>query len=232
MNLAKAFAVGSLLLLSTITHASDSRKALANDYANSINAVFGYILTLQGDINSGKLAADAISNERLTSELYKRFETAAGYSYSAISSTFAGHRQTFIDNYLKVINDYRSAILKGGQDAFVPAFFRSELLREMNDTLAPRGIFAVATMRDSELINADRSIELLMRDMPTQAQARNYLNKGEMKVVSDEIQGHYLHYRPMTLADGCVSCHARNGLVQKVGEYGGALIINIASGVK
>jgi hypothetical protein len=45
----------------------------------------------------------------------------------------------------------------------------------------------------------------------------------EVKRVGDTMMGYY----PMKLAQGCVSCHAQNGLKQTVGAFGGALVAEI-----
>lgn len=224
----KTVLLAALLITSNLAVA-DLRKNLADDYAHAVNAGFAYILSLQDEINSGTLDAGKISNATLTKELKDRFRAASGSAYDSMSSPFANHRELFIQKYLEVVNENKDFILAGGQDAFVPAFFRAELLHKMNDVLVPRGILAVATMRDSELINADRSIEILMRGMPTQEVARELLEKGDMETHDQVVQGHYMHYRPMKLSEGCVACHARNGLVQQLDAFGGALIINVSS---
>lgn len=223
-----SLSLASMGAMVSVSQAADY-DTLINEYAALINAPFGYFLSLQGEINSGTLDPSKVSEETLLSELESRFAEIAGYPIDEMKSDFVQHKDLFVENYLTVINDYRDDIVAGGDDAFIPAFFRSELLYLMNESLVDQGVFAAASMRDSELLNADSSVKYLMSGIPTLDLASELLEKGERNTLTENVDGHLLHYRPMTLAPGCVACHAKSGVMQEVGAFGGALLISIAA---
>lgn len=203
-----------------------STPELVADYARAVSIAFSQIALLQDAINAGQLRASDIERETLLGQFHRSFQGQADMSFDTRAPGLLGYyRQSFIQAYMQVIDTYRDFMITGGPDAFVPAFFRAELLAELNQRLDGR-IFAVASMTDAELVNLDSSVNYLMRGLPTQQAAQQLLQERKTEMTTLEVGGRFLRYQPMVLAPGCVACHERNGVFQEVGGYGGALIID------
>ena len=203
-----------------------STPELVADYARAVSIAFAQVTRLQDAINAGHLRASEIERETLLSDFHQSYQRHTDSAFDTRAPGLLGYyRQSFLQAYMQVIDTYRDFMLAGGPDAFVPAFFRAELLVELNQRLDGR-IFAVASMTDDELVNLDSSVSYLMQGLPTRQAAQDLLEKRHSEMTTLEVGDRFLRYQPMVLAPGCVSCHERNGVFQEVGGYGGALIID------
>ena len=82
-------------------------------------------------------------------------------------------------------------------------------------------------MRDSELINADWAVTNVMKGSPLVPEATKLVNEGPPTATMVRKGDRLLSYTPMKLGAACVACHARNGMQQKEGAYGGALLVEV-----
>lgn len=181
---------------------------------------------LQNDINGGT-AGDKVATDTLISAFQARYAKATGKAFETKPDGLAGEsRKAFAGALQDTLGKFHSTMAKGGQDAFVPAFFRAELLKRFNAQLKGK-IQGYATNRDNELINADWSVKQVMKGSPLQPEVTALVTRGEsahqMKRHNDRVMG----YWPMKLGSACVTCHARAGLKQTEGAFGGALVAEV-----
>lgn len=178
---------------------------------------------LQQKINSGTATPADIMPEALSAAFANHYQLLAGQTQAPVSAEAAAIRATIEQNMRDVVMEFRQDILRGGQDAFVPAFFRAQLLQRFNVS-DPR-FRTVATTRDAELINRDSALSRLIDDPEILAFVTRLMEAGhrqpEMRSFTDRTVG----YWPMVIAEGCASCHQRNGLNQQVGGFGGATVV-------
>lgn len=132
--------------------------------------------------------------------------------------------QKALDDTIKA---HEAQILKGGADAFVPAYFRAQVLKRLNNSELGKSVKIYATNRDEELINADWSVKSSMKDSPLAGEVSGLMKSGALDPVSKKVGNRFLGYSPMKLGGNCVACHSRNGLEQKEGGFGGALVVDI-----
>lgn len=199
---------------------------LVADYARAVSIAFAQVTRLQDAINAGQLRTNEIARETLLNDFHLSYQQQTERTFDIqVPGLLGYYRQSFLQAYMQVIDTYRDFMLTGGPDAFVPAFFRAELLVALNQRLDGR-IFAVASMTDDELVNLDSSVSYLMQGLSTQQAAQELLERRHPEMTSLQVGDRFLRYQPMVLAPGCVSCHERNGVFQEIGGYGGALIID------
>ena len=143
-----------------------------------------------------------------------------GRAFDAAADAAVQDIRRLIDTAMaEVITAFRSEILKGGQDAFVPAFFRAQHFERFN--AAVNGRFrAVTTTRRSELINADSAADRLIDDAQIVAFVNELLDQGAMRPTIRSFGPRTVGYWPMAIGEACASCHQRNGLRQQVGAFG------------
>ncbi len=224
--------VGSLALstLSTKAHAEVpeelARQALAELHL-LVTEGTGVIADLQPLINTAKVDSSQTTVESFEERLAARYRKAAGRAITDRATGLTGEtRRAYLQAYRGVLSRYRGVINQGGQDAFVPAYFRALVLKEFN--MAMNGtVRAVATNRDNELINGDSSVGRLMKGSPEASQVTRWMQTGSLEPLVQRSGGTLLGYWPMKLAPGCVACHAANGLQQKDGAFGGALVASV-----
>lgn len=216
-------------LLSAPAHAQVDEaqaKAAASELALMVTEATAIIGGLQADINGGT-AADKVKTDALVAAFQSRYAKAAGKPFETKPDGLAGEsRKAFAIALNDTLGKFHSAMAKGGQDAFVPAFFRAELLKRFNAQLKGK-IQGYATNRDNELINADWAVNQVMKGSPLMSEVNGLVTRGEsthqMKRHSDRVMG----YWPMKLGSACVACHARSGLKQTEGAFGGALVAEV-----
>jgi mono/diheme cytochrome c family protein len=75
-------------------------------------------------------------------------------------------------------------------------------------------------MRDTELINADWAVTNVMKGSPL-------VPEGSPTATTVRKGDRLLSYTPIKLGAACVACHARNGMQQKEGAYGDALLVEV-----
>lgn len=187
----------------------------------------GVIGDLQPAINGSKADAQAVSPAALEERLKDRYAKAAGRPIdSPLTGLSAEARRAYVASYRNVVTKYQGVMVKGGQDAFVPAYFRALVLRDFNDSMKGQ-MRAYATNRDEELINGDWAVARVMKGSPVAAEVSALLATGKFDPVLKRSGDRVLGYWPMRLGQACVSCHAANGLKQAEGGFGGALVAEV-----
>jgi DNA-binding NarL/FixJ family response regulator len=91
-------------------------------------------------------------------------------------------RRAYLNAFTSVVTRYQTNITKGGQDAFVPAFFRAQTLQEFNRAMQGK-IQAYATNRDAELINGDWSVKRVMKGSPLAPEVEKLMATGALEPV-------------------------------------------------
>src|SRR2546429_228557 len=88
----------------------------------------------------------------------------------------------------------QDAAQQGGQDAFVPAFFRAQVLSEFNKSMKP-AVQAYATNRDDELINGDWAVHKVMKGSPLAGEVEQMMKTGGLDPVvkrhGNTVMGYY-----------------------------------------
>ena len=159
--------------------------------------------------------------------LEARYAKAANKPFEEKGDGLEGEaRKAFAASLRETFTKFGPTMAKGGNDAFVPAFFRAELLKRFNAQMKGK-VQAYATMRDSELINADWSVDKVMKGSPFVSEVNGLMKTGGLAAVSKRQGDRLMVYTPMKLGAACVSCHARNGINQKEGDFGGALVAEV-----
>ncbi len=210
-----------------LAQAEDAKAAaVAQEVSRLVNEATGVIGGLQPDINAGK-AGDKSSVDSLYGAFQARYAKAAGKPFEEKGDGMEGEaRQVFASTLRETFAKFSPTMTKGGTDAFVPAFFRAELLKRFNAQMKGK-VQAYATTRDAELINADWSVDKVMKGSPFMAEVSGLMKTGGLAPISKRLGDRQMVYTPMKLGAACVSCHARNGINQKEGEFGGALVAEI-----
>jgi hypothetical protein len=182
---------------------------------------------MQPMINSGKVDSQQVTPEALERRLLERYQKVAGRGLDVSGTGLpAQTRKAYVDAYRQIITQYRSVIAEGGQDAFVPAYFRALVLTEFNKAMGGQ-VRAYATNRDHELINGDWSVSRVMRGSPLAGEVGSLMNGGSLEPVVKRSGDRMLGYWPMKLGASCVACHAANGMKQREGAFGGALVAEV-----
>jgi hypothetical protein len=135
-------------------------------------------------------------------------------------------RRAYVQAFGSVVTRYQANLTKGGQDAFVPAFFRAQVLGDFNKLMQGK-LQAYATNRDAELINSDWAVHKVMKGSALASEVQMLMDKGGLEPVVKRTGNSVMGYYPMKLGSACVACHAQNGLKQTEGGFGGALVAEI-----
>ncbi len=213
------------LALASGAVAAPSQSDISREVNLVTQAATNVIAALQDRINSGKLEPAAVEAKALRAAFVENFgKLASGDFRQAPDPLLAEIRSVFSDAFDAVTTQYRADMLKGGQDAFVPAFFRAQLLEHVNKRSQGR-YTAIVTTRQSELINRDSAPDKVIADKAVLAFVSGLLEKGEMEPKSTSIGARLVSYFPMKVGEPCAVCHQRSGLDQKVGAFGGATIV-------
>jgi hypothetical protein len=207
--------------------AEDTAKQAAQELRVLVTEGTGVIGDLQPAINSGKVVKDQVTPEALVNQFKARYQKATGAAFDPKAPGVIGDaRRAYLQAYTSVVTRFQGNITKGGQDAFVPAFFRAQVLAEFNKQMTGK-IQAYATNRDNELINGDWAVQKVMKGSPLAADVTQLMATGGLDPVVKRNGNTVMGYYPMKLAAGCVACHAQNGLKQTEGNFGGALVAEI-----
>jgi len=205
----------------------DTAKQAAQELRVLVTEGTGVIGDLQPAINSGKVVKDQVTPDALVAQFKTRYQKAAGAPFDPKAPGVIGDaRRAYLQAFTSVVTRFQSNITKGGQDAFVPAFFRAQVLAEFNKQMTGK-IQAYATNRDAELINGDWAVQKVMKGSPLAADVTQLMATGGLDPVVKRNGNTVMGYYPMKLAAGCVTCHAQNGLKQTEGNFGGALVAEI-----
>lgn len=182
---------------------------------------------LQPMINSGKPAKDKVSPAALVEQFKARYRTATSRAFDVTTSDVIGEtRRAYLQAYTNVVTRFQLNLTVGGPDVFVPAYFRAQSLKEFNKLMQGK-LWAYATNRDNELINSDWAVGNMMKNSPIASEVTRMMASGGLDPVVKRTGNTVMGYYPMRLGAACISCHARDGLMQKEGEFGGALVAQI-----
>lgn len=182
---------------------------------------------LQPMINSGRVAGDQVAPQALMERLRDRYQKAAKTSLDAPGTGLPVEvRKAYVEAYRSVVTKHQGVLIKGGQDAFVPAYFRALVLKEFNITMQGK-LQAHATNREAELINGDSGVQRVMKGSPLIGEVSKAMESGGLDPMVKRSGDRMLGYWPMKLSAGCVACHAQNGLKQTEGAFGGALVAEV-----
>jgi len=202
-------------------------RAIALDLQAGVSEAASLIGDLQDDINAGHLGNDKASPDALLAALSSRYAAASGKPFDDKGSgPEAESRRALLGALRDTLDRYHASMVKGGQDAFVPAFFRAELLKRFNVQMKGK-VQAYATNRDKDLINADWSVDQVMKGSPLVGEVKSLMAGGSLAPVVKRSGDRLLGYWPMKLAPACVACHAKNGLQQREGGFGGAFVAEV-----
>ena len=205
----------------------DTAKQAAQELRVLVTEGTGVIGDLQPAINSGKVVKDQVTPDALVNQFKARYQKAAGVPFDPKPAGVIGDaRRAYLQAFTSVVTRFQGNLTKGGQDAFVPAFFRAQVLNDFNKLMTGK-IQAYATNRDSELINGDWAVQKVMKGSPLAADVTQLMATGGLEPVVKRNGNTVMGYYPMKLAAGCVACHAQNGLKQTEGNFGGALVAEI-----
>jgi hypothetical protein len=199
-------------------------KMLITDMNAYVSAATGVIGDLQTAINSSKATKDQVSLDVLEKAFTARYQKNTGKAFDTKAAGLEGEaRKAFLASMLDVLEKAQPVLTKGGQDAFVPAHFRAQVLKKFSASMKGK-IQGYATNRENELINGDSGVDTVMKGSPFATDVKQWMSTGSLDPKEKKLDNRMIGYWPMKLGSNCVSCHARNGLNQKEGDFGGALI--------
>ena len=205
----------------------DTARHAAQEVRVLVTEGTGVIGDLQPAINAGKATREQVAPEALLEQFRARYQKAAGVPLDTKAQGVVGDaRRAYVQAFTSVVTRYQGNLAKGGQDAFVPAFFRAQVLGEFNKQMQGK-VQAYATNRDNELINGDWAVHKVMKGSSLAGEVRMLMDKGGLEPVVKRSGNSVMGYYPMKLAPACVSCHAQNGLKQAEGGFGGALVAEV-----
>ncbi|HZZ93339.1 MAG TPA: hypothetical protein VFE23_12315 [Usitatibacter sp.] len=207
--------------------AEDTARQAAQEVKLLVTEGTAVIGDLQPAINGRKVAQDQVTPDALVSQFKARYQKAAGSALDTRATGAIGDaRRAYLHAYTSVVTRYQGTLTHGGQDAFVPAFFRAQVLKEFNQLMEGR-IQAYATNRDAELINSDWAVSKVMKASPLAGEVERLMATGGLEPVVKRSGSAVMGYYPMRLGTACVACHAQNGLKQVEGGFGGAFVAEI-----
>ncbi|MGZ5081575.1 MAG: hypothetical protein ACXWHZ_19645 [Usitatibacter sp.] len=207
--------------------AEDTARQAAQELRVLVTEGTGVIGDLQPAINSGKVPKEVSTPDALVGQFKARYQKASGTPLDVKAPGVIGDaRRAYLQAFTAVVTRYQGNITKGGQDAFVPAFFRAQVLKDFNQLMRGK-IQGYATNRDAELINGDWAVQKVMKGSPLAADVQSLMAQGGLEPVVKRNGNTVMGYYPMKLGAACVSCHAQNGLKQTEGGFGGALVAEI-----
>jgi hypothetical protein len=228
-----AFLALTALLLAAVSIAGHAqideatgRKA-AEELRVLVSESTGVVGDLQPAINGRKTTREQVAPDALVEQFKARYQKATGGALDLKATGLIGDmRRAYLQAYTNVVTRYQANLTKGGQDAFVPAFFRAQAIGDFNKAMQGKSQ-AYATNRDGELINSDWAVAKVMKGSPLAGDVTKLMATGGLEPVVKRNGNMVMGYYPMKLGAACVSCHAQNGLKQKEGTFGGALVAQI-----
>jgi hypothetical protein len=225
------FAVATLAAASALSAHAQMSEADARAAAQEVRLLVSEGTAVVGDlqpvINAGKASKEQVTPDALAGQFRVRYEKAAGHALDTTAKGAVGDaRRAYVQAFNSVVTRYQGSLVKGGQDAFVPAFFRAQVLKDFNQLMQGH-VAAYATNRDAELINSDWSVHRVMKSSPLAPEVEKLMATGSLEPVVTRSGSTVMGYYPMKLGPACVACHAQNGLKQTEGGFGGALVAEI-----
>ena len=205
----------------------DTAKQAAAELRLLVTEGTAVIGDLQPAINGGKVAKEQVAPDALVNQFKARYQKTSGNAFDPKATGIVGDaRRAYLQSFTSVVTRFQGNLNKGGQDAFVPAFFRAQTLKDFNQLMQGK-IQGYATNRDAELINGDWAVTKVMKGSPLAPEVKSLMDTGGLDPVVKRTGNTVMGYYPMKLGAGCVSCHAQNGLKQSEGAFGGALVAEI-----
>jgi len=225
--LASAALLAAFVLPAQAQLPEDTAKQAAQEVRMLVTEGTAVIGDLQPAINSGKVDKDQVAPEALVKQFHARYTKAAGAPLDIKATGVMGDaRRAYVNAFTSVVTRYQGNLTKGGQDAFVPAFFRAQTLNDFNKLMHGK-VQGYATNRDNELINGDWAVNKVMKGSPLAGDVKSLMDSGGLEPVVKRNGNTVMGYYPMKLAPACVACHAQNGLKQTEGGFGGAFVAEI-----
>jgi hypothetical protein len=200
-------------------------QATAAELSALVSSATDVVGALQPAINGGT-AASQVKPDALLAAFATAYQKKTGKPLDRPDSPDAETRRTFNAALKEVFVKYEPVMAKGGTDAFVPAFFRAEVLKRFNAGMKGK-VQGYATNRDSDLLNADWSVKQVMKGSPLAGEVTALMSAGTLDPVNKRVGDRVMLYAPMKLGAQCVACHARNNLQQKEGAFGGAFVAEV-----
>jgi hypothetical protein len=220
--LATAATMGSLPVRAQV--AEDTGNQVMLELRALVSEGTGVVGDLQPLINSGKVPADQVAPDALVEKFKSRYQKATSKGLDTqVPGPMGDVRRAYLESFRKVVIKYQGPLTKGGQDAFVPAYFRALVLKEFNAAMKGK-VRAYASNREGELINSDSGVHRVMKGMSLAGEVDKLMATGSLDPVVKRSGDTLLGYWPMKLGNACVACHAQQGLAQKEGGFGGALV--------
>lgn len=213
--------------LSQATLPEDTARQVTQEVRLLVTEGSNVVGDLQPKINAGTAAAAEVTPEALLTQFRARYQKAAGAPLDTkVAGAMGDARRAYVQAFSSVVTRYQGNLTKGGQDAFVPAFFRAQTLKEFNQ-LMHGSVRVYATNREGELINGDWAVSRVMKGSRLAPEVERLMATGGLEPVVKRSGDAVMGYYPMKLGPACVTCHAQNGLKQTVGAFGGALVTEI-----
>ena len=219
----------SLVSINSIANWPTEEEALvvAEDLQTMITVGTSIVSGLQPAINAGQPDPAMIEKDHLLKTFLYNYERKTGSPLDTSANGLLGEsRREFFESLETVLDNHEEVLSVGGVDSFVPAYFRSEVFAEFNNRLGGR-VKGYATNREDDLLNPDWAIDVLMDYSLFAYYIQERLEHQEHEQLLKRVAGRVVGYYPMTLKPSCVACHARQGLDQEVGAFGGALITEV-----
>lgn len=205
----------------------DTGRKAAEELRMLVTESTSVIGDLQPAINTSKTIKEQVTPDALLEQFRTRYQKATGSALDLKAPGLIGDtRRAYAQAFSQVVTRFQPNLIKGGQDAFVPAFFRAQALGEFNKSMQGK-LQAYATNRDGELINGDWAVAKVMKGSPLAGEVTKLMATGKLEPVLKRSGNVVMGYYPMRLGAACVTCHAQNGLKQKEGAFGGALVAQI-----
>ena len=228
LSLVTALAIGAFAAIPARAQLSEeAARQVAQEVRVLVSEGTGVIGDLQPAINGSKTTKEQVAPDALVNQFRARYQKATGAPLDTKAPGVIGDaRRAYVQAFTSVVTRFQGNLTKGGQDAFVPAFFRAQVLNEFNPLM--RGhVQAYATNRDAELINSDWAVQKVMKGSALAPEVQSLMLKGDLDPVVKRSGNSLMDYYPMKLGAACVACHAQNGLKQTEGGFGGALVAEI-----
>ena len=227
LRIAVAAALAAAAVSAHAQMTEETARQAAQELRMLVTEGTGVIGDLQPAINGSKTTKEQVSPDALVNAFRARYQKAAGNAFDPKATGIVGDaRRAYVQSFTSVVTRYQGNLTKGGQDAFVPAFFRAQVLKDFNQLMSGK-VQAYATNRDAELINGDWAVHKVMKASPLAGEVQQLMTSGGLEPVVKRSGNTVMGYYPMKLGTACVACHAQNGLKQTEGAFGGALVAEI-----
>src|SRR5689334_11967079 len=173
----------------------DVAKQAAGEVRMLVNEGTAVIGDLQPAINGGKTTKEQVNPDALVNAFKARYQKASGNAFDPKATGIVGDaRRAYLQSFTSVVTRYQGNLTKGGQDAFVPAFFRAQTLKDFNQLMGGK-VAVYATNRDAELINGDWAVHKVMKGSPLAGEVKTMMDTGSLEPVvkrsGDRVMGYY-----------------------------------------